>query len=226
LKKHNFPNKFLPLNNFHPSVNIRPDVHFGCNICKKTLASGIKLQEHLIEHTFAGCEERGYICYICSSVFTSSSGLLLHIQEHGAHNKPYDCNYCEQKYFFRAELDHHLVDHEIYSVAEHERRGAAIVHREASKIMHEDVSKAPDVKIEKENSLTGSEKSIAFVAVDTVNVKLEGNETAEGDDEEEYIEVEKIHEAHNGKPEQLNEVATMEANEKLVLANNEEPNKD
>lgn len=74
--------------------------------------SALKLQEHLIEHTFAGCEDRGYICYICSSVFTVSSGLQSHILEHGPNARPYDCNLCPAKFFFRAELDHHAIEHE------------------------------------------------------------------------------------------------------------------
>jgi zinc finger protein 423 len=213
LKKHNFPGKFLPpLNNFHPgAVPVRSEAHFGCNICKKTLPSGVKLQEHLIEHTFAGCEERGYNCYICSSVFTSSSGLLLHIQEHGAHSKPYDCNYCEQKFFFRAELDHHLVDHEIYSVTEHDRRERETT---SSVSRPEESTPKPDiVKSEKESSISGSEKSIGFA--EQVNVKLEGEEQIEADveeeeEDEEYIEVEKIHEPVNGMEDETKEGAAAE----------------
>ncbi|XP_055593054.1 zinc finger protein 423 homolog isoform X2 [Uranotaenia lowii] len=83
-----------------------------CNLCKKTLPDGHKLQEHLIDHTFAGCEDRGYVCYLCSSVFTSSAGLQSHIAEHGPQSKPYDCSHCKAAFFFRAELEHHLIDHE------------------------------------------------------------------------------------------------------------------
>lgn len=86
---------------------------FECNLCKKLLASEPKLREHLVEHTFAGCEDRGFICYICSSVFTGPSGLLPHMEDiHGSNAKPYDCSRCAAKFFFRAELDHHAFTHE------------------------------------------------------------------------------------------------------------------
>ncbi|XP_049547208.1 zinc finger protein 423 homolog [Anopheles darlingi] len=85
-----------------------------CNLCKKVLTSALKLQEHLIDHTFAGCEERGYVCYLCSAVFTSSAGLQAHlpVAHSNATAKPYDCERCGVAYFFRAELEHHLIEHE------------------------------------------------------------------------------------------------------------------
>ncbi|XP_053668441.1 uncharacterized protein LOC128718851 [Anopheles marshallii] len=88
---------------------------YQCNLCKKPLPSSHKLQEHLIDHTFAGCEERGYVCYLCSAVFTSSAGLQAHlpVAHSNAAAKPYDCERCGVAYFFRAELEHHLIDHEL-----------------------------------------------------------------------------------------------------------------
>ncbi|XP_049289716.1 zinc finger protein 423 homolog isoform X2 [Anopheles funestus] len=88
---------------------------YQCNLCKKPLPSSQKLQEHLIDHTFAGCEERGYVCYLCSAVFTSSAGLQAHlpVAHTNAAAKPYDCERCGVAYFFRAELEHHLIDHEL-----------------------------------------------------------------------------------------------------------------
>lgn len=32
--------------------------------------------------------------------------------EHGSNYRPYDCSQCSKKFFFRAELDNHLIDHE------------------------------------------------------------------------------------------------------------------
>lgn len=89
-----------------------PAAEFNCNICKKVFASTRKLEEHLIEHSFHGCDDRGYTCYICSSVFTSASGLHQHMNEHGPNARPYDCNLCTEKFFFRTELENHLIDHE------------------------------------------------------------------------------------------------------------------
>lgn len=108
-KKHNFSQNAQPT--YHKNHQPK-DIESQCNLCKKVYPSSQKLQEHLIEHTFAGCEDRGYICYICSSVFTVSSGLQSHILEHGPNARPYDCNMCPAKFFFRAELDHHAIEHE------------------------------------------------------------------------------------------------------------------
>lgn len=35
------------------------------------------------------------------------------MNDHGAAAMPYDCNLCTAKFFFRSELEHHLIDHEI-----------------------------------------------------------------------------------------------------------------
>ncbi|EAT37714.1 AAEL010310-PA, partial [Aedes aegypti] len=119
LKRHNFPSKLLSINNLiKPSLPPTHQHHAQhtqskCNLCKKHISNAQKLQEHLIDHTFAGCEDRGYVCYLCSSVFTSSSGLQNHISEHGPQAKPYDCNHCDEAFYFRAELEHHLINHEL-----------------------------------------------------------------------------------------------------------------
>lgn len=94
------------------SSSHEPVAEFNCNICKKVFGTTRKLEEHLIEHSFHGCDDRGYTCYICSSVFTSSSGLHQHMNEHGPNSRPYDCNLCAEKFFFRTELENHLIDHE------------------------------------------------------------------------------------------------------------------
>lgn len=78
--------------------------------------------EHLVEHTFAGCEDHGFACYICSSVFTSAAGLIAHIQDHGDNSKPYDCNQCSKKFFFRAELENHSFSHSPVVIDDKESR--------------------------------------------------------------------------------------------------------
>lgn len=71
------------------------------------------LQQHHIEHSFEGCDDRGYACYICAAVFTAPAGLQLHMHElHGDGAKPYDCGRCARQFFFRTELQHHAVEHE------------------------------------------------------------------------------------------------------------------
>lgn len=81
-----------------------------CRSCKQVFPSPGKLQTHLIEHNFVGMNQ--YSCYICSSVFTGADGLRNHISSHGFQSKPYECPFCELKYFFRTELDNHIVIHD------------------------------------------------------------------------------------------------------------------
>lgn len=82
-----------------------------CYVCNQvSFDTPLKLQCHLIEHTFEGCSS--YTCYMCSSVFTTAAGLQQHMIEHGLHTRPYDCSLCHLKFFFRTELDNHMVTHE------------------------------------------------------------------------------------------------------------------
>lgn len=97
-------------NSFKLNIESLPEHH--CNLCKKTFSTATELEEHLIEHSFRGCEERGYNCYICSAIFTLPSGLHQHMIEHGPNYRPYDCNLCAKNFYFRAELENHLIDHE------------------------------------------------------------------------------------------------------------------
>ena len=69
-----------------------------------------KLQVHLIEHSFAGCSE--YQCYLCGSVFSMAHPLSQHMVTHSAEEKPYDCPFCDQRFFFRSELDNHVLSHQ------------------------------------------------------------------------------------------------------------------
>ncbi|XP_023231301.1 zinc finger protein 423-like [Centruroides sculpturatus] len=80
-----------------------------CNLCHKVFDSPAKLQCHLIEHTFEGCSS--YACYICSSVFTTPHLIQSHMLDHGLNSRPYDCSQCHQRFFFRAELEHHGIAH-------------------------------------------------------------------------------------------------------------------
>lgn len=96
----------------HVAVHLRNEgsTH-ECYICNQvSFDTPLKLQCHLIEHTFEGCSS--FTCYMCSSVFTTATGLQQHMIEHGLHTRPYDCSLCHLKFFFRAELDNHMVTHE------------------------------------------------------------------------------------------------------------------
>ncbi|UYV83693.1 ZNF423 [Cordylochernes scorpioides] len=94
----------------HVETHMNGDSADGeCKLCHKVLESSAKLQLHLIEHNFEGCNS--FTCYLCSSVFTTSRLLHQHMLEHGLNTRPYDCSHCHQKFFFRAELDNHSFVH-------------------------------------------------------------------------------------------------------------------
>ncbi|KAF2348767.1 Zinc finger C2H2-type [Trinorchestia longiramus] len=80
-----------------------------CHICRATFKSPLRLQCHLIEHTFEGCSS--YTCYLCSAVFTVANRLQQHMLDHGLNSKPYDCHHCRQRFFFKAELENHVLSH-------------------------------------------------------------------------------------------------------------------
>lgn len=184
-RKHNLSAKFKQREHFERPTEIRPYMENRCNLCKMILPHSQKLQEHLVEHTFAGCEERGFNCYICSAVFTAPSGLLNHMLEHGANSKPYDCNLCPEKFYFRAELDHHLIDHDL-------RETTAAVKNEQEKATK---------KAENMNAINVEKPVAALNEVKQEIIENEQNPTNTEDDE--YIEVEKVNENNNTINNQL-----------------------
>lgn len=149
----------------------------SCNLCKKVLGNARMLGEHLIEHSFRGCSERGFTCYICSTVFTSASGLHQHMDEHGPNARPYDCTLCTEKFFFRTELDNHLIDHEsgyaparVATPTNHELNGAMKKVTDAERAPSDESDEKLQVKIETQPDISDSH-SVG---------------------EDEYIEIEKI----------------------------------
>ncbi|XP_034109892.1 zinc finger protein 423 homolog isoform X2 [Drosophila albomicans] len=167
-------------------ANVAPSNYLEnrCNLCKMILPHAQKLQEHLVEHTFAGTEQRGFNCYICSAVFTAPAGLLSHIAEHGA--RPYDCNLCPEKFYFRAELEHHQRAHEL--------RPAAVPAAPAARVAKQET---------RSSSTSASASASSPIALSPRHVKQElyESETAPSpplateatvQDEEEYIEVEQM----------------------------------
>lgn len=149
--------------------------------------SGGVLQEHLIEHSFSGCEDRGYSCYICSSVFTAAAGLQLHMDEvHGSGAKPYDCHMCAAKFFFRAELEHHGCDHEMGRIrlVSQPKFGDRTQRSSAGPSSPEHMD---EDQMSEENNPDRSRPSSSVGGHDEITEKQQL-----ADDEEEYIEVEKL----------------------------------
>lgn len=159
-----------------------------CNLCKKSFPRASELEEHLIEHSFRGCEERGYNCYICSAIFTLPSGLHQHMIEHGPSYRPYDCNLCSSKFYFRAELENHLIDHETG------RRGTQThTDNQPNGVngLKQLILKQEQNQINESNNDAVTEKEETR---DTA-IKLEDHHCSIGentDEDDEYIEVEKI----------------------------------
>ncbi|XP_032586440.1 zinc finger protein 423 homolog isoform X2 [Drosophila mojavensis] len=164
-----------------------------CNLCKMILPHAQKLQEHLVEHTFAGTEQRGYNCYICSAVFTAPAGLLAHIAEHGT--RPYDCNLCPEKFYFRAELEHHQRAHELH--AQPAAMAAAAAAAAAAAGAGAAATRAP-----KQEAHSSTASSPVTLSPSHVKQELYESEPANSPDaaelppaqqeEEEYIEVEQM----------------------------------
>ncbi|GFU54314.1 hypothetical protein TNCV_576901 [Trichonephila clavipes] len=80
-----------------------------CHICNKIYDSPAKLQCHLITHTYEGSSI--YHCYLCRSVFSEPYLIQQHMLEHCIEKKPFECPFCNHKFFFRAELDNHSFSH-------------------------------------------------------------------------------------------------------------------
>lgn len=95
----------------HVALHESRDSSLQCRLCAYRPAGPQQLQAHLIEHTFAGCDSRGFSCYICSAVFTNAPGLLQHLSEHGPQARLYECSRCDMRFYFRAELDNHSYTH-------------------------------------------------------------------------------------------------------------------
>lgn len=93
----------------HAATHISDGINHECHICRSIFSTPLKLQLHVIEHSFFGTGQ--FRCYICSSVFTTANGLLSHMLEHGANAKPYECATCQMKFFFQTELDNHKYEH-------------------------------------------------------------------------------------------------------------------
>ncbi|KFD56318.1 hypothetical protein M513_02773 [Trichuris suis] len=84
------------------------DANQVCMLCKRIFDSSSKLQCHLIEHSFVGCS--GFQCYLCETVFSKPQPLQQHMaSSHTYEERVYVCLRCDQKFFFRAELDSHTI---------------------------------------------------------------------------------------------------------------------
>ncbi|KAG8224669.1 hypothetical protein J437_LFUL005111 [Ladona fulva] len=106
----------------------------ACHLCSPPSEwdSPLRLQAHLIEHSFGAASVVGggrdssaggsganavvsggsnFSCYLCGAVFTAAAGLQRHMPGHGLAQRPYDCSRCSLRFFFRSELENHMFSH-------------------------------------------------------------------------------------------------------------------
>lgn len=157
------------------------------------------MQEHLIEHSFNGCEDRGYSCYICSSVFTAAAGLQIHMVEvHGNNAKPYDCHLCSSKFFFRSELEHHVSDHNL-ETSKLSKSSSPSIHNLSKNANNQENGD----HISDETS--DDQRSPRSVHNNDTTQQLKQPPTETIDEEEEYIEVETLAETAITNPAKCTE---------------------
>lgn len=189
-----------------------------CQLCASSAShafvarSAAQLQQHLIEHSFEGCDERGFACYICAAVFTAAAGLQLHMHElHGDGAKPYDCRRCAARFFFRAELQHHVLDAHVEAEPELDGRRRSVGHVEKEEMdVDEDVKSersadASAEAIQADNDHRGryDDEDVIDAINGSIHDKSEEIDEEDENDhvdqteeaDEEYIEVEKLGEA-------------------------------
>lgn len=112
--------------------------------------------------------------------------------EHGLHARPYDCNLCSEKYFFRAELDNHLIEHEILGRSAPVPENGSCDSVAATTIKSEHTAESTkDLDNSEKIQQTATENKQDPVKTETIDDPVEKT-TAHEDDEEEYIEVEQI----------------------------------
>lgn len=195
-------------------------IEHNCNICNKVLSSDIKLGEHLIEHSFQGCDDRGYTCYICSSVFTSTTGLHQHMNTHGPNSRPYDCNLCAAKFFFRAELENHLIEHEAGRISTTTMYNSvpAVVSTPQKDI----------VAIERSSSADQISDNDDKDEIETHEMVIKVESEERNDDDDEYIEIEKLVEyplQQDDKNVELDDISNDENMSNNYESKSDEPNK-
>lgn len=190
---------------------VEPLPEHYCNLCQKSFGISIELEEHLIEHSFRGCEERGYNCYICSAIFTLPCGLHQHMIEHGPSYRPYDCNLCAKKFYFRAALENHLIDHEngrITTPSVQQQPQADTSSNTSNdpkqlRLKHERDNEYNQIKVSNENSDNEKDKD--------TDSRQQNIGEANADDDDEYIEVEQIGEGSSMNHESRIDVKTQHA---------------
>lgn len=122
--------------------------------------------------------------------------------EHGPSYRPYDCNLCAKKFYFRAELENHLIDHEngrITTPTMSNKPNQADTNSSAS-----NEPKPMQMHFKHEHDKTSNEDSDSEKDKDSdvqhqnlreTNAGAAATASTAADDDDEYIEVEQIGES-------------------------------
>lgn len=136
----------------HVSAHLQREdatVHL-CHLCRAQLDTPLRLQRHLIEHTFEGCG--AFTCYLCGAVFTTAARLGAHMSGHGLGQRPYDCPHCRQRFFFRAELDNHLAGAHPQGVPSKDENPDCLSHTLETHSTHKRGKVIPPARLHEESS--------------------------------------------------------------------------
>lgn len=106
--------------------------------------------------------------------------------KHGSNSKPYDCNLCPSKFFFRAELENHLIEHE----------SGRLCTVDMSVIIPSLSPKEQQLK-QRTDSRTNEGMDTDDININESIVKCESEEPVADEDDDEYIEIEKLVEYPN-----------------------------
>nr|CAD7196068.1 unnamed protein product [Timema douglasi] len=80
------------------------DRSFKCTACNKSFFTKSNFNSHMLRHSTKGK------CLICHETFVREETFKKHMAGHPA-VKPFQCSYCEQRFWRKAHLKHHVLQH-------------------------------------------------------------------------------------------------------------------
>lgn len=86
---------------------------YYCPICETMLTSQHEFTLHIRSHnndSESQCQEKGFVCRICSKVLSSSSSLDRHVLVHSG-ERPFTCKYCGDTFTTNGNMHRHMRTH-------------------------------------------------------------------------------------------------------------------